>query len=192
MARISAENHVKRQIGTNALPQSTRELIHKKVNDISNDIETSVAQAINTTTAHVNSKSHVILRANNIEKIGGSITAHAAIDMAVSNITESALELGKTIAEETVSESLSRRSSDESVAGLDDLQQQLNQAHLTAGKAHEGINFAMIVAALGGVIVLGLVVSKMGGSGKVRSPTGPGIAPPERTRTAAGQRRSMP
>ena len=163
VSKITAENKIQRSIGANAIPQSTRELIHQKIDNSQIDTETSIAQTINSTKATVESTSNVILEGNVIDLVDSKVTATVAIDIAVTNITRSAMELGTAVADEIVNEAVSRRETDETVAGLDKLQEALNKSDSPGGGGGGGI--MKIVLVVGGIIALLFIISQMGGGG---------------------------
>jgi len=159
ITRATVENNIQKELGAQAMEGSVKQLIDERIETREEDITNDITQTLSASKVNVSSASRIdIVSSGSVTLVDTEVDANVAIDIAVSTITTSAIQIGKAISSQILSEAASSTTNTTKSEGLEELQKALGEtavAGIEAGGKLKAPSFADDYMMLGiGLIVL--------------------------------------
>jgi hypothetical protein len=176
MTSAAAEYDITKKLGVGAsVDENTKRVIDNKVEEYSNTINTSIREAVTRSQVDVKNDSTVEIIVPQFAILEGlTLSADTQVDLVLSSLSTSSVELGQQIANEVVTETMTKTKSQLEADGQEDLAKALGDyitnanAATVAARESGGLSqmdLGSVAAIVGGIaavaIVLGIVAMMM-------------------------------
>lgn len=177
IVRASANNNVQQKLGAKAMSTDVTALVDEKVTTLMNTDNREISDTLNKVTVKTDGSSGIVIEAPIAITLDNTVVdASVAVDVATTSLMSRAMEIGKTLSRDMLTEATSTNSVRGESAGLDEIYDSITERHVGGaqavgdtladmgvgesswGKALVGVVGLIVV---GGIVVLGInLVSK--------------------------------
>lgn len=154
----ATEAHITNNLGTSALTPNVKQLISRTINNQKENLQQTVREQLNSTNISMSGNNKIVIRSTGqIDIIGAKLSNNTVIDLAVSNLFDSANSIGISTATNLISRAADRTEADTKVAGINDLADSLAKGNTDAiDKSTSSDNTVMYIII--GVIALFVLI----------------------------------